>query len=670
MFFVSMFNRPHFLTCKDFSLALVAMLALIVAIQVEGNDSTFHWLTKSLFILLALVMTVLFRAFRHELCLPNQPIILWFSAFLAWAALSTIWSAAAGESYLQVLVICSGLLTMLLGFWASDRQWRFFYYLLVPLAGFSIILMCYQAYVLQHPRPTGVFPLNGNTNTALLGLILLPWTADYIWLISQQQTARWLGLFIFACSFSISLAQARGSLTVISLGLAVLFFAIRHQTHAKRAILLTLTWILAGYIFADLLHGSQFSQRLMTTFQAVKQGGNDSMQTLGTGREYLWTEGWRMFLDRPLLGWGINMFHWIYPQYRTPLHIEAGQYVHNDYLQFMIELGSIGLVLCLCWVMTIFRVGWRLFRSPEHSGQSFQNLGLALACTALLIHTFVDFHLYQPAMLIMLGAYVGRLCRQQANTSKAIIIRPQEKVNALSYYGLLSVISLFLIIDLSTLSIGIQAISNDPRTPIPTLLTQCETAQQFAPLIENIQSCQGWVLLALFENQPEALPPAKRSQMIAYALESLDVATQSNSLNYFNHNTAAKLLQLEAKHDERIEQHLRRSLVLNPYQLNIRVALANFLEANGKPEQAQVVLADGLNKSYVSNNNQVSEFWRKLDQYIETTPALTEQKQRISSELKFLDAEPASKRDTLYIYTLPDIDWQPKTPKIQSKQLN
>jgi predicted Zn-dependent protease len=155
--------------------------------------------------------------------------------------------------------------------------------------------------------------------------------------------------------------------------------------------------------------------------------------------------------------------------------------------------------------------------------------------------------------------------------------------------------------------------------------------------------------------------------MIAYALGSLDVATQSNSLNYFNHNTAAKLLQLETKQDERIAQHLRRSLALNPYQLNIRLALADYLETNGKPEQAQVVLADGLNKSYVSNINQVSAFWRKLDKYIDTSAL---QKQRINSELHFFDTQPATDRDTLYIYTLPDIGWQPKTLKVQSKQQN
>ena len=375
-----------------------------------------------------------------------------------------------------------------------------------------------------------------------------------------------------------------------------------------------------------------------------------------------------MYLDRPLLGWGFNMFHWIYPQYRSPLHIEAGQYVHNDYLQFLIELGPIGLLLCSCWVVAIYRIAWRQLRSPDPSALNFLSLGLTLACAGLLMHTIVDFHLYQPAMLFMLGAYAGRICRQQINPSKTLTIHPQEKVNALSYYGLLSVISLILIIDLSTLSIGIQAISNDPRTPIPTLLTQCATAQKFAPLIENIQSCQGWVLLALFENQPEALPPAKRSQLIAYALESLDVATQSNSLNYFNHNTAAKLLQLENKQDERIAQHLRRSLVLNPYQLDIRLALADFLESNGKPEQAQAVLADSLNKSYVTNANQMHAFWRKLDHYIDTSTAQAAQKQRISTELIFFDTQAAANRDTLYIYTLPDLAWHPKTFKMESNQ--
>ena len=166
------------------------------------------------------------------------------------------------------------------------------------------------------------------------------------------------------------------------------------------------------------------------------------------------------------------------------------------------------------------------------------------------------------------------------------------------------------------------------------------------------------MLLALFQNQPEALPPAKRSQMIAYALESLDVATQSNTLNYFNHNTSAKLLQLETQSDYRIAQHLRRSLEINPYQLDIRLALADFMEANGKPEQAQTVLVNGLNKSYISNINQVTAFWRKLAKY---TAGSTPYKQRINSELEFFDAQPLDNRDELYIYTLPDLGWRPNS---------
>jgi|GEM_PF-1175101 O-antigen ligase len=657
MSFASIHTQPRLPLFRDFSTACAAMLALVFAIKVEGNDSTFHWQIKSLFLLLALVMVVLFRAFRGGLNLPKHPVILWFSAFLGWTALSIIWSAATGESYLQVLVVSSGFLAMLLGFWANDKQWRYFYSLLIPLAWFLILLTAYQAFALHNNRPAGLF-LNWNTNSAFLGLILLPRCANYLLRVSQQQTSLWLGLFLAACTFGMTLGQGRGSLLVLALGLGILFFAYRKQTHAMRGILHALSWILGGYILAEIFHGGLLSQRLITTFQAAQQGGNN-LDALGSGRQFLWAEGWRMFLDRPLLGWGINIFHWLYPQYRSPLHLEAGQYVHNDYLQFLIELGPIGLLLCLCWVLALFRLGWRLLRSPEQSEQRFLNLGIALACAALLIHSFVDFHLYQPAMLFLLGAYAGRLCQQQASTSGVIIYQLQEKVNAFSYYGLLSVASLILGFDLITLSIGIQAIGDDPRTPIPTLLAQCETAQQFAPLIENIQSCQGWVLLAWLENQPDALPPAKRQQLITYALESLDVATQSNTLNYFNHNTAAKLLQLQAKHDARIAQHLRRSLVLNPYQLDVRLALADFLESDGKPEQAQAVLFAGLNKNYVCNATQVSAFWHKLDRYIDSTPAYAAQKQRVSEEIKFFAGQPASNRDALYIYTLPDLGWKP-----------
>ena len=653
-------GQPHSQLPRDFSLALLAILALFAAIKVEGNDSTYHWQTNSLFLLLALVMTVLFRSYRTGLILPAHPAILWFSGFLGWTALSMAWSPATGESYLQVLVFSSGLLAMLLAFWANDRQWRFFQYQLIALGLLVIVYTSYQAFKLNVDRPSGFF-LNWNTNSAFLGLILLPSCAMHLLRVTQGRSTFFMGLFLACCTFAMALGQGRGSFFVLAIGLTLLFFAYRTQARANRGILLTLAWIIAGYALADLLHGGGLlSRRVITTIQATNGDAND-LHTLGSGREYLWAAGWHMYLDRPWLGWGINIFHWLYPLYRPPQIVEYGQYVHNDYLQFLIELGPIGLLLCLCWVVSLLLLGWRLFRSPGEAEQRFNNLAIALACAAMLLHTFVDFHLYQPSMLILLGAYAGRLCRQQREaTGGILIVQPREKVNAASYYGILSVFCLFLGFDLATMSIGMQAMSDDPKTPLPVLLQQCEKAQRFTAFIEFIQSCQGQLILNMFEMNPDWLPMDKRDKLIHYGLQSLDVAIQNNPLNYNNHNLKAKLLLLQSNQDEAIGRHLRQSLALDPYQLDARLTLANYLEKNGKTGQAQIVMADGLNKAYLATLNQISAYWNKIDQYLPDTPAFAKQKQMIQEQKKLNGGYDPATRDTFYAYSLPDIGWNPK----------
>ena len=44
----------------------------------------------------------------------------------------------------------------------------------------------------------------------------------------------------------------------------------------------------------------------------------------------------------------------------------------NDYLQFLIELGPIGLLLCIGWIVALFWLAWRLFRSNDESDQRFR----------------------------------------------------------------------------------------------------------------------------------------------------------------------------------------------------------------------------------------------------------------------------------------------------------
>ena len=514
-----------------------------------------------------------------------------------------------------------------------------------------------------------------------------------------------LGLFLASCGFGMSLGQGRGSLFALAIGLAVLFFAYRNEKRAYWGIGLTLAWVVGGYALGDLSHGGMLAGRLSTMGTAE---GLTDVHNLGSGREYLWAAGWRMYLDRPWLGWGIGLYKWLYPRYRSPLQVEDGHFAHNDYLQFLIELGPLGLLLCLAWVAALFWLGWRLFRATLAPGPRFTDLGLVLACFAMLLQATVDFHLYHSPMLFLLGAYAGRLawrysqpdgqnplahhlCKMGVSSSplckrgvggiysrndeqktvstvlterigmRAISIPLSEKFTKTGYFSILTAITLFLGLGLFNLEIGYRAIRDVHLGKPPlTVFKQCAKARDILPFIEDFQSCQGWLILTLIKNEPDKVPLADRDRLIRYALQGLDEAILRDPISPYNHQWKAELLLLVSGNPDEIIDHLRQSLVLNPYQLDVRLELADTLEKKGDVEQAKQVLAQALGKAYIAKVDDVKAYWRKVDGWIGDTAAFTTQRQAVQQQRQWLDSlKPDTNAKKDYIFTLPDIGWKP-----------
>lgn len=119
------------------------------------------------------------------------------------------------------------------------------------------------------------------------------------------------------------------------------------------------------------------------------------------GRPQYWANMTKMIGDFPLLGTGLGTFAYVYPAY------EKGQihaflvHAHNDYLEYLSELGLPGMALLMYIIiimaMRIFRV-WRKRHNPV-----FKGLGMGGMVSLLLIgiHSFTDFNLHIPANMLL-----------------------------------------------------------------------------------------------------------------------------------------------------------------------------------------------------------------------------------------------------------------------------
>ena len=105
----------------------------------------------------------------------------------------------------------------------------------------------------------------------------------------------------------------------------------------------------------------------------------------------------KMFLQKPVLGWGLGTFPTIYPSFRsfyTNLFVNEA---HNDYAQLLVEMGLIGFALMIWFLFRLYRYGVPTSRRWEFKWDGAVSLAALLGCTALLVHSLVDFNLHVPA---------------------------------------------------------------------------------------------------------------------------------------------------------------------------------------------------------------------------------------------------------------------------------
>jgi putative inorganic carbon (hco3(-)) transporter len=105
----------------------------------------------------------------------------------------------------------------------------------------------------------------------------------------------------------------------------------------------------------------------------------------------------RMFLKRPVLGWGLGTFPIVYPQFRTFYTNFFVNEAHNDYLQLLVETGLVGFATMLCFIVIVYKhaLGKISHWTSDVSGASA--LACLLGLSGILVHSAVDFNLQIPA---------------------------------------------------------------------------------------------------------------------------------------------------------------------------------------------------------------------------------------------------------------------------------
>ena len=232
---------------------------------------------------------------------------------------------------------------------------------------------------------------------------------------STPASLRWLAIIVetplaFA-AFVLSLAcllmtASRGGLIASVIALAVFALALGIQSLRWRGARLGL--MASPLALAALLFALLFARGGGPVIDRFALAEHD-MEV----RRILAETHWRLFLERPWFGHGLNSFHDLNAGALTLDNwralYNAGS-VHNIYVQALEETGIAGLVL---WVLMLGPLLLRAFVRVVGARSGVEWAAAALAISfLLLLHGLVDFALQVPAIAalfaFMLGAFIGR----------------------------------------------------------------------------------------------------------------------------------------------------------------------------------------------------------------------------------------------------------------------
>ena len=130
-------------------------------------------------------------------------------------------------------------------------------------------------------------------------------------------------------------------------------------------------------------------------------------------RVLLWQSAWQMFLDNPVLGIGFDNFvlHNVSTAYFPFLKALGGEglYVHNVYLQILVEMGLIGFLAFLNLLRVVYTKLLRITRTVRDDDYLYVVLGYGGALALWLFMSLTEASIYTPVTAAFFFFYLGMI---------------------------------------------------------------------------------------------------------------------------------------------------------------------------------------------------------------------------------------------------------------------
>jgi O-antigen ligase len=224
---------------------------------------------------------------------------------------------------------------------------------------------------------------------------------------------------------SIFLSGSRGGMLAFVAQMIVLAVLLlrKRQSGWKQPLMLG-GFLAMVVVFLIWMGGAELTQRLASIHAEAREEMNGGFR-LTIDHDCL-----RMFMKRPMLGWGLGTFPITYPGFRSFYTNFFVNQAHNDYLQLLVETGLVGFSIAIWFLVVVFRQAAAKLQNWSETASGSLTVAAMLGCVGIMVHSFLDFNLQIPANAALFYVLCGMAAAAPLQESKRRRVLRRRRVSA------------------------------------------------------------------------------------------------------------------------------------------------------------------------------------------------------------------------------------------------
>jgi tetratricopeptide (TPR) repeat protein len=343
----------------------------------------------------------------------------WFLVFLMETFLSCFWSLNIGKSFQAFGFLCLGLFIYLISGSISSKIQNNVISISMAVTSFVAMIAIWQHFFifpeLQQELPTFNSYVKSIVQNALVS------RRSFGPLVTSGALGALLILFLpIFIQRTLDKEQSNGMRMVYGMGLIVVGLALIYTKSIGAWISLFISAILIVppffkkiYRYGFIIFGS-----LLILTILINRGIHRWFLLAFKGRIILWTEAWRIFLNRPINGFGVGTFGAAYQALHFPL-TSGARFAHNLLFQVLVEQGLLGFILIMCLTISFWgRIQWN---------QTSRQRAITIGVFAFLIFSLIDIPFQMPE-LVWIFCFLAALIPVTTKSTWSCPIRLPNKI--------------------------------------------------------------------------------------------------------------------------------------------------------------------------------------------------------------------------------------------------